>query len=274
MQYTRLQVVCDSEFSEILMAEIAEAGFDTFMETTDGFEAFAENFDASWLESIKEKYKHVAPLRFTEEQIEKQNWNKEWEKNVEPIFVDDKILVRAEFHQIEKKFPYEIIITPKMSFGTGHHQTTHLMLKNQLKIDHKGKNVMDAGCGTAILSIMGSKLGAKLVDAFDIDEWSVINGKENAEINDCTNIVIRQGKISELSFGTKFEIILANINRNILLDEMKKYAAHLQTGGHLLLSGFYENDIETLKAEASKFGLSEIDHDNRETWACLLLQKK
>src|SRR5882724_8377869 len=108
MNYTRLQVVCDPEFSEILTAEIAEAGFDTFMETANGFEAFGENFDSSWLESIKEKYAHVTPLQFTEDQIEKQNWNKEWEKNVEPIFVEDKTLVRAEFHQIEKKVPYEI----------------------------------------------------------------------------------------------------------------------------------------------------------------------
>jgi Ribosomal protein L11 methylase len=162
MYYTRLQVVCDPDFSEILMAEIAEAGFDTFMENEKGFEAYAEadHFDSEQLQQIQEKYHHVNPLLFFQDKIQKQNWNEEWEKNVEPIIVDDQCLVRAEFHKIEKKYPYEIIITPKMSFGTGHHQTTHLMLKAQMKMDHRGKRVMDAGCGTAILSIMASKLGA------------------------------------------------------------------------------------------------------------------
>jgi ribosomal protein L11 methyltransferase len=273
MNYTRLQVICDSEFSEILTAEIAEAGFDTFMETAEGFEAFAEKFDAQLVGEIKEKYKFVSPLVFTFDKIKKENWNKTWEKNVEPIFVEDQILVRAEFHKIKEKFPYEIVITPKMSFGTGHHQTTYLMLKNQLRIDHKNKYVMDAGCGTAILSIMASKLGANFIDAFDIDEWSVINGQENAEINQ-SDIRIRQGKISELSFENKFEIILANINRNILLDEIKNYASHLSPNGYLLLSGFYEHDIDVLKEEASKYNLTEENRDSRETWACLLLKKK
>jgi ribosomal protein L11 methyltransferase len=268
-------VVCDPEFSEILMAEIAEAGFDTFLETEKGFEAFAEGekFDPEWVDSIKEKYNHVSPLLFFRDQVQKQNWNEEWEKNVEPIFVEDQCLVRAEFHKIEKKYPYEIIITPKMSFGTGHHQTTYLMLKNQMRINHQNKMVMDAGCGTAILSIMAFQLGAKKIEAFDIDEWSVINGKENAEINHCTNINIQQGKITALKFENKFELILANINRNILLDEMKYYSTALVSGGHLLLSGFYEKDIPDLKQEAQKFGLAELNRDSREDWACLLFQK-
>ena len=275
MHYTRLQVVCDPEFSEILMAEIAEAGFDTFMETEKGFEAYTEGekFNSGLVDSIKEKYNHVSPLLFFQDQVQKQNWNEEWEKNVEPIFVEDQCLVRAEFHKIEKKYPYEIIITPKMSFGTGHHQTTYLMLKNQMRINHQNQIVMDAGCGTAILSIMASKLGAKKVEAFDIDEWSVINGKENAEINHCNNINIQRGKITDLKFENEFDLILANINRNILLDEMKYYSTALVSGGHLLLSGFYEKDIPDLKQEALKFGLTELNRDRREDWACLLLQK-
>jgi len=276
MYYTRLQIICDPEFSEILMAEIAEAGFDTFMETDKGFEAFAEGekFNAELVDSIKEKYNHVSPLLFFRDKVQKQNWNEEWEKNVEPIFVEDQCLVRAEFHKIEKKYLYEIIITPKMSFGTGHHQTTYLMLKNQMRINHQNKIVMDAGCGTAILSIMASKLGAQKIEAFDIDEWSVINGEENAEINHCKNINIRQGKITDLKFESNFELILANINRNILLDEMKYYSTALTSNGHLLLSGFYEKDIPDLTQEAEKFGLTELNRDNRESWACLLLQKE
>jgi ribosomal protein L11 methyltransferase len=275
MYYVRLQVICDPDFSEILMAEIAEAGFDTFMETEKGFEAYAEEhkLDASLLEEIKEKYKAVNPLLFFQDKVQKQNWNEEWEKNVDPIFVDDQCLVRAEFHKIEKKFPYEIIITPKMSFGTGHHQTTYLMIRNQLTINHKDKRVMDAGCGTAILSIMASKLGAKEVEAFDIDEWSVPNGQENIEINHCTNIRVQQGKISDMNFTGKFDIILANINKNVLLAEMNSYADYLISGGHLLLSGFYTKDVDDLKNSAQPYGLKEVHRDERETWAALLLVK-
>lgn len=276
MYYTRLQVFCDPEFSEILMAEIAEVGFDTFMETEKGFEAFVEEekFDRAHLEDIKEKYKHVNPLIFFQDKIQKQNWNEEWEKSIEPIIVDDKCLVRAEFHKLDKKYPYEIVITPKMSFGTGHHQTTYLMLKSQMRIDHKGKRVMDAGCGTAILSIMASKLGAKEVEAFDIDEWSTVNGKENIENNLCINIHLYQGKISEMKFTGKFDIILANINKNVLLSEMNSYADFLSTQGQLLLSGFYTQDIDDLKKEASKYNLGEVFRDEKESWASLLLQKK
>jgi len=274
MHSTRLQVACDSEYSEILMAEVAEAGFDTFMETETGFEAYVEgdDFDKSLLESLKQKYNQVKPLQFSFSQIPKQNWNEEWEKNVDPIVVDDQCLIRAAFHKIEKKYPYEIIITPKMSFGTGHHQTTHLMISRQMKMDHRNKRVMDAGCGTVILSIMASKLGAKEVEAFDIDEWSVVNGEENAANNQCKNIHIQQGKIEEVQLTGKYDLILANINKNILMNEMHHYASFLTKGGQLLLSGFYVSDIEDLKAEATKYNLQEVVHDERETWACLLLE--
>lgn len=276
MYYTRLQVVCDLEFSEILMAEIAEAGFDTFMETEKGFEAYVEEnkFNASLIDSIKEKYKAVSPLLFFYDQVKKQNWNEEWEKNLQPIIVDDRCLIRAEFHKIEKKYPYEIIITPKMSFGTGHHQTTYLMIQSQLDIDHTNKRVMDAGCGTAILSIMASKLKAKEVEAFDIDEWSVINGTENIQNNHCQNIHIHQGKIADMKFAGKFDIILANINKNILLAEMQSYAAYLSKGGQLLISGFYTHDIDDLLNEAHNHQLKEVSRKDRETWAAVLLERK
>ena len=274
MYYTRLHVTCPADFTEILMAEIAEAGFDTLMEVENGFEAFCEeeNFNKDLLKDVKGRYSFVSPLQFDFQKVEKQNWNEEWEKNVEPIIVDDRCLVRAEFHRIEKKYPYEIIITPKMSFGTGHHQTTHLMLKAQLDIDHQNKTVMDAGCGTAILSIMAGKRGAKSVEAFDIDEWSVINGKENIENNHQHNINIRQGKISDLSFDGKFDIILANINKNVLMSEIETYSKYLNDGGLLLLSGFYEKDIDDLNNAASAYGLTEVKRDARESWASLLLK--
>ena len=275
MSYTQLIVTCPLDFSEILMAEIAEAGFDTLMETETGFEAYCEEgqHDQDKVVEIGERYSFVKPFELAFNRIEKQNWNEEWEKNVEPITVDEQCLVRAEFHKIEQKYPYEIIITPKMSFGTGHHQTTYLMLKAQLQIDHEGNRVMDAGCGTAILSIMASKRGAVFIDAFDIDEWSVTNGTENVEKNSCANVRIRQGKISELSFDKPFEIILANINKNILLDEIKLYNKHLIESGTLLLSGFYQDDIDILKAECEKYRLIEVIRFEKDNWAALQLKR-
>ena len=160
-----------------------------------------------------------------------------------------------------------------MSFGTGHHQTTYLMIKAQLDIDHRNKNVMDAGCGTAILSIMASMRGAKKIEAFDIDDWSIENGKENAERNHCNNIQIRQGTVRSFDWDSKFELILANINKNVLLDEIKVYASLLHDDGLLLLSGFYVTDIPDLVAEAARVGLIPTAQDERENWACLLLKK-
>lgn len=275
MYYTRLQVICDSEFSEILQAEISEAGFDTFMEIENGFEAYAEqeNFDKNILHEIQQRYSALTPLTFYQDKIEKKNWNEEWEKNYEPVIVDDRVIIRAGFHQPAKNYPHDIIITPKMSFGTGHHQTTHLMVKTQLEMDHANKVVMDAGCGTAVLAIMASKLGAKKIEAFDIDEWSVINGKENAEVNNCDNINIRQGKISDLTFEDDFDIILANINKNILLQEIHQYAAYLKPGGLLLLSGFYDQDIPDLLKSANQYALTQVKSHEREKWVSVLLKK-
>jgi ribosomal protein L11 methyltransferase len=275
MFYTRLQVTCVPEFTELLIAEMSAAGFDSFMETENGFEAYVEleNYDKEQFGAIKEKYSLQTPVVFTEDRIQKQNWNEEWEKSYQPILVDDKCLIRAHFHQPEKTYPYDIVITPKMSFGTGHHQTTYLMIKNQMTIDHKDKRVMDAGCGTAILSIMASKLGAKEVEAFDIDEWSVVNGKENMEVNKTSNINLRQGKLSDFTFEKPFDIILANINKNMLLAEMSQYHQHLKKGSLLLLSGFYQHDIPDLLAEATKYSMTEVQRDDRETWAALLLRQ-
>jgi len=275
MYHSRLQVTCDPDYAEILMAETAEAGFDTFLETDNGFEAYVEmeKYDREQLEHIKEKYSTQTPIVFHQDQIQKRNWNEEWEKSYAPIIVENKCLIRADFHQSDKRYPYELIITPKMSFGTGHHQTTYLMIKNQMDMDHRGKRVMDAGCGTAILSIMASKLGAREVEAFDIDEWSVSNGRENIETNGCMNIRQQQGKLADLNITGTFDIILANINKNVLLEEIQLYTKFLAPNGTLLLSGFYVDDIVDLLKEASKYHLHELRRDERENWAALVLVK-
>lgn len=274
MYHTRLLVTCDPAFSEILIAELAEANFDTFLENETGFEAYAEGerYNKVTVEAIREKYEGVTPLAFSFSQIAKKNWNEEWEKSFSPIVVEGKCVIRASFHQLDEQYPYEIVITPKMSFGTGHHQTTYLMVKGMLDIDHLHKRVMDAGCGTAILSILASKLGADAVEAFDIDEWSVENGNENTSINGCRNIRIQQGKITETDLPGKFDIILANINKNVLLEEMRIYSSFLNAQGLLLLSGFFTPDLPALIEEAGRHGLTEIRRDERDTWASLLLK--
>lgn len=276
MYHTRLHVTCDQDFAEILMAELAEANFDTFLETDDGFEAYVEGdgFDKSLVHHIQQKYQDVTRLTFSYSRIEKKNWNEEWEKSFSPIVVDNKCLIRASFHEVDKRYPYEIVITPKMSFGTGHHQTTWLMVRNMLDIDHQNKRVMDAGCGTAILSILASKLGAAQVEAFDIDGWSVENGNENLQVNGCRNVRIQQGKVNEVELKGEFDIILANINKNVLLDEMKTYAGWLCKDGLLLLSGFFTIDTPDLLQKAATHSLVEVKRDERETWASLLLQKR
>lgn len=276
VRYTKLEVDCPPEFTDILIAELAEAGFDMFMETASGFEADGEEsaVNTEWIEQVKSKYNHLQPLVFKLSSIEKENWNELWEKNVTPVVIEDQCIVRAEFHAPDKEYPYDIIITPKMSFGTGHHPTTYLMLKSQLSIDHAGKKVMDAGCGTAILSIMASKRGAAEVEAFDIDEWSIENGVENARLNHCSNIHIRCGTIADFTWPNPFDIILANINRNILLQEMSRYAQSLVPDGILQLSGFYVRDIPDLLREAEQHGLVYLLQDEREQWATLRLTQK
>jgi len=273
MDYIKLTMTCASSFSEILIAELGEAGFDTFMENVNGFEAYIEEerFHESDIKEIIHRYQQQIEIHYQIDKIEKRNWNEEWEKNYAPINVEDMCLIRAHFHKPDKHYPFEIIITPKMSFGTGHHQTTYLMIQNLLNIDHKNKLVMDAGCGTAILSIMASKLGAKEVEAFDIDEWSVINGTENIEVNQCNNIHIQQGKLSELSFDKRFDIVVANINKNILLEEIALYVQHLTSKGILLMSGFYETDIDELVVRGESLGLEKISIYAKESWASLLL---
>lgn len=275
MFYTRLQVVCSPDWAEILMAEVAEAGFDTFMETDKGFEAYAEQnrFDAGRLERIRHKYQEKASAVFFQDRVKKENWNELWEQNYQPVIVDNRCLIRASFHQPEKSYPHEIIITPKMSFGTGHHATTYLMVKNQLGISHEGWRVMDAGTGTGILAIMACKRGAAFVDAFDTDDWSIENSTENIQLNECKNIRIRKGMISTLTFEEPFDLILANINKNVLLAEMPHYGQHLKPGGRLLVSGFYTDDIPELLHAAQQQGLRKQHTDARDNWACLLFIK-
>ncbi|MFT5885194.1 MAG: ribosomal protein L11 methyltransferase [Arcticibacterium sp.] len=274
MDYFEANIEVNAEFGEILVAELAEIGFDTFLENESGLQAYItdELFDDIQFKLLMEDYSSKTKLFYSLKKIIKQNWNAEWESSFDPIEVKDKILVRAHFHESKPGFEHEIIITPKMSFGTGHHETTSQMMALQLKIDHSEKSVLDVGTGTGILAILAEKLGANKVKAFDIDEWSVENTKENLQLNNCQNIEISQGTIDDEPQYV-YDIVLANINRNILLDEIGTYSKFLKNKGTLLLSGFYEQDIPEIEACCSQHHLKKVKHISKKEWAAVVFSK-
>jgi ribosomal protein L11 methyltransferase len=273
-KYIEVKFSCTEEFKEILIAELYSLGFDSMMETEEGLEAYVliNDFNKNALDELVKQYSD-AHISYSTSEFENKNWNEEWEKNYDPIIVEDKCLVRASFHQDLGDYEYDIVINPKMSFGTGHHSTTYLMLKHQMGIDHRGMRVLDAGCGTAILAIMAEKLGAKEVIAYDIDEWSIENAPENVTLNNCKTITVLGGTINSVDLKGRFDIILANINKNVLLEEMKEYARALTIGGKLLLSGFYIKDNDDLIAEAANYGLHLLRGSDKNEWSSLILSK-
>ncbi len=276
MDYIELKVAVLPDFADMIVAELAEAGFDSFVETPDGVDAYApaDVFDEAQVQEIVRKYAALTPVTYTFSTLPRRNWNEEWEKNYQPIYIGNQCVVRASFHQLAETFPYEIVINPKMSFGTGHHETTALMLEMQLGVDHAGKRVLDAGCGTGILAIMACKRGAAHVDAYDIDAWAVENARENCGLNGCPDIVIGQGTIEEVGLQGPYGVILANINRNVLLREIPQYAGRLSPGGMLLLSGFYEQDVAELNKVAAESSLRQTAGHIKQNWAALCFQKQ
>ncbi|MFP4094836.1 MAG: 50S ribosomal protein L11 methyltransferase [Cyclobacteriaceae bacterium] len=272
-EYLSLTFQCPEELSDILIAEMAEMGYDSFWENDEGFEAYIlkTDFDKSSLEELISRYEAAGSISYEVHHVEEKNWNVEWESNFEQIIVEDQCLVRADFHQVERKYPYEIVINPKMSFGTGHHATTYLMLQWQLEIAHEKKKVMDAGCGTGILAIMARLRGADDITAFDNNEWAVENSRENLEINHCPDISLFLGTVADIATDEKFDLILANINRNVLLDEMLLYAQRLKPEGTLLLSGFYNYDAPLIEEKAISCGLKAVGVKERNEWVAMKL---
>ncbi|MGC4128384.1 MAG: 50S ribosomal protein L11 methyltransferase [Bergeyella sp.] len=259
-------------WNEILMAELIEAGFDSFTEEYDGILGYVQEelFDEETLKNIPLMSNPEVSITYTKEKMPNINWNEEWEKNFSPINVADKVLIRAEFHEPNPEL-HEIIIQPKMSFGTGHHPTTHLMIQQMLEMDFKGKNVLDMGCGTSVLAIYAKQKGAERVVAIDIDEWSVENSGENAERNK-VELEISQGTAENLG-NENFDIILANINRNILISDIPMYVKVLNKGGQLLLSGLCFFDVEDILEVCSENHLTLKNKQQREEWMSLLLEK-
>ncbi len=252
---------------DILIAELADEGFESFVETEDGVTAYIQQDD--WEEDILNDIQILKSdefeITYSSEVIAQVNWNEEWERNFKPIEITDSCVVRAPFHK-NYKLPYEIIIEPKMSFGTGHHETTHMMLEFLLETDMNGKTVLDMGCGTAVLAILAEMRGASMIDAIDIDDWCVENSRENVARNNCTHIDVFPGDSSQLTEKNKYDIIIANINRNILLHDMSAYTFSLKKGGTLLLSGFYSEDLPLITETCTKLQLKYVENRERNNW--------
>ena len=254
---------------EILIAELGEVGFESFIETKNGTTAYIQKKD--WHEALLENVRILKSdefkISYDIEEIKQVNWNSEWEKNFEAIQVDNLVSIRAPFHP-NSNLKYNIIIEPKMSFGTGHHETTHLMIQQLLDLDLEGKSVLDMGCGTGILAIFAEMRGADKIDAIDIDEWCYENSLENAKKNKCYNITIYKGDAS-LLVEKNYDLIIANINRNVLLQDIEVYARNLTKNGALLLSGFYKEDIPIIDRKAQQNNLLLVKTLEKNKWVSL-----
>ncbi|WP_310992641.1 50S ribosomal protein L11 methyltransferase [Aequorivita marina] len=252
--------------TEILIAELGYAGFESFVENEDGVSAYIqkEAWNDKILDAIHVLKSDEFKISYSSSEIEQVNWNEEWEKNFDPIEVDGKCTVRAPFHP-EKDFEFQIVIEPKMSFGTGHHETTFMMLQFILENNFQNKTVLDMGCGTAVLAILAEMRGASKLDAIDIDEWCFENSKENIQRNNCEQIAVHLGDASLLK-GKKYDVIIANINRNILLNDMATYIKSLNENGELYLSGFYNEDLPIITETCNNLGLSFVENKEKNRW--------
>lgn len=271
MNYKELvfTLISDQDFHrDLLIAALGEVGFDTFEETDFGFKAYivSDKLNEQQVTVALKPYHEQFSFSYEVNLIPQKNWNEVWESNFEPIKIKDEVYVRANFHPPRPNFKYEIIIDPKMAFGTGHHQTTAMIMEYLLETDLNDKTVLDMGCGTGILAILASKLGAKSLVAIDYDDVCYESTLENSAINNCENIKALCGS-KEVIPNYFFDVILANINRNILVDQMGSYAKALKNEGEIFFSGFYEEpDLELIQTEAAKFGLKYISNKKTDLW--------
>lgn len=262
--------------ADILSNELGEIGFDSFLNTENGIVAYIQesSFDEKKIINTIQKFPFENTIEYNIEKVPQQNWNEEWEKNYfQPIIIGNECVIHSSFHTDIPKARYNIIIDPKMSFGTGHHETTSLMIEEILKMNVEGKKVLDMGCGTSVLAILAAMRGATDITAIDIDEWCTENSIENITLNNVKGIKILKGG-AELLSGMKFDIIIANINRNILTADMEKYAACLPNKGELYMSGFYVEDIPIIEKEANRNGLKLKYYKSKNNWAVVKTVKE
>ncbi len=270
--YILLTINCEPEMNELLIAELGDIGFEGFLETETGFEAYLPEpeFNETACNEIFERY-DIKSTQITKKTVPQQNWNALWESGFEPVLVNEKLLIRAPFHNVEKNYPYVLTIQPKTSFGTGHHETTFLMMKLMLEMEFKDKEVFDYGSGTGILAILASVLGSKKIFANDIDAWAADNIFENAALNQVKNIEFVKGDLRNVP-DYKFDIILANINKNILMESFYSLSKMLNQQGSILMSGFYEKDLKDLLEASEKQGLTMIRKEELNSWCAIELK--
>ena len=276
MEYTEVNIKLSevNPFAEIVVARLNEIDFESYSEDENGVKAYVQShlLKEDLVCEILNDISKTTELSFTISKVKQENWNKQWESNFDPVTINDKCVIRAHFHDEIPDVDHEIIITPKMSFGTGHHETTSLIISEMFNLDFKEKSVLDMGCGTGVLAILASKLGASSLVGIDFDEWAVENSEENSMLNNVDNIDFIHGDADAIG-DSKFKIILANINRNILLEDMEAYADQLIEDGLLILSGFYKTDFEVINQKAVDLGLVFVEMLEKEGWAMLLFKK-
>ena len=273
MDFVEIDILCDKGLKDILTAELCELGYESFLDTPNGFRAYqpVKNHDPAIVAELLGRYSLGS--NFMSRKLIDKNWNEVWERTFEPIEIDDRCRIRASFHEASDKFDYEVIIDPKMAFGTGHHETTRQVVQYLLTMQLQSKTVLDVGCGTGVLSILAEMMGASKVEAIDIDPYAVNNTVENMVLNNCKRITVREGSIE--TFGDKilFDLLVANINRNVLLNEIGSYSKFLNETGKLILSGFYTYDSDVIVKTCKAHRLQVVEETQENNWACLLLEK-
>lgn len=263
--------------NDILAAELGEIGFESFTETGEGLQGYIKDslYDATTLEEKLAVFPlENVTIHHTTQVVESKDWNEEWEKNYfKPIRIGNDCIIRASFHEAEPGYTHTIIIDPKMAFGTGNHETTYLMIGEMLKLDLEGKELLDMGCGTAVLAILARMKGAKRVVAIDIDEWAYNNAIDNTRLNATEDIQVALGGAEKIRDFGQFDIVFANINRNILLNDIHHYTESMKNGAYLFMSGFYTEDIPVIEEECQRNGLTWLSHTGKNNWVAVKTQK-
>ena len=276
MQFTELNVRMSDvdQFGEILIAKLNDIEFESYSQDEFGVKAYVQTslFDKNAVLNIIDELSLLSKLSFTLQECPQENWNAVWESNFQPVKVNNRCIIRAHFHKTCDNFEYEIIINPKMSFGTGHHETTLLVMNQMFNLDFKDKSVLDVGSGTGVLSILASKLGANYLIGIDFDEWAYKNAIENAFNNGVSNIDFIHGN-AQMIGDDKFDIIMANINRNIILEDLALYVQSMQIKSEIILSGFLEKDIPLILKKSKQLGLDKVVSKNKNEWYMLHLKK-
>jgi ribosomal protein L11 methyltransferase len=274
MDYIEVSFQSSPALSELLVALLSEEEYESFEETETGLKAYipSSKFDEEKIKEVLERLMTQGNISYTHTLIKERNWNQLWESNFEPVMIGDLVYVRAPFHPVKPGIQYDLVIEPKMSFGTGHHATTSLMMEEMLKMDLADETVLDMGCGSGILAILAAKLGAKNILAIDVEEWAFNNAFENCRRNQSQHIIVQKGDAG-LIHGKTFDVILANINRNILLEDMEAYMRALRNEGHLLMSGFVTDDLAKMQDAGIKLNLRLENQASKNQWALIHFKK-